>query len=183
MSRITIKQVAEIMVKVFGLEHDMTQFIQGRLKNFNAKLGILNTEESGDFHQTRTLDEVGAAEAVIFSELVDMGFDAQVLREFRDYLDRNPTKLRLIENPQLFRDMDNPRLEIKLYRSDDSRVMRRYFIHTFDDEPNRVSRSLDNWELYDKKLATVLTVDLKVLLSDFLFEFGQAAMFGDRYGK
>lgn len=181
MSRLTIKQVAELMVKVFNLDHDELPFIQGRLKNFNAKLGILHTEEADDFHRTRSLDEVGAAEAILFSELVDIGFDAQVLREVREYLDRFPQKMKLVTNQQLFRDMDSPRFEIKLYRGDNPLMRRRFFLHTFDEGKSRVSQTLENFEIHDKRLATVLTVDLKVLLSEFLFEFGQATMFGDRY--
>lgn len=181
MTRLTFKQVAMLMVKVFKIDHDELPFIQGRLKNFNAKLGILHTKDSDDLRGTRVLDEIGAVEAVLFSELVDIGFDAQLLREVREYFDRFPQKMKLIVNPQLFRDMDAPRFEIKLYRSDNPQVRRRFFLHTVDGEKSRVSETLENFELQDKRLATVLTVDLKVLLSDFLFEFGQVGLFGERY--
>ncbi|MDO5633088.1 MAG: hypothetical protein Q4G22_14835 [Paracoccus sp. (in: a-proteobacteria)] len=180
MARLTIKKIAEIMVKVYNLDPDSLPFVQGRLKNFNAKLGILRAEESNDHHRTRTLDEIGAAEAVLFSELADMGFDAQILREVREHLDRNPIGMELICNPEAFRSMEKPRFEMRLYRDNSPVTMRHYSIVTFDEPKSRASKTLDNRDIYEKQLASVLTIDLGILLDAFLFEFGQVVIYGDR---
>lgn len=181
MADLTIKQVAMLMVKVFNYEQDELPFIQGRLKNFNAKLGILHTKDSDDLRGTRVLDEVGAVEAVLFSELADVGFDAEILREVRKYLDCHQKDLKLICQAGLFRGMESPRFEIKLYRADHPNMRRRFSLHLYDKEKTRASKTLDLSELHDKRLATTLTVDLSILLSEFLHECGKVLTFGDRY--
>lgn len=174
--RLSLKRTAEIMVQSLALDPESLPFVHARLKNFNAKLGILRTEEAADYHRTRTLDSVAAAEAVLFSELADMGFDAQILREVREYLDRNPSKMKMLDNPANFKETDRPVFMMKLYRREVPGAMRRYSVAMFEEPASRASRTLDIQEIHEKGLATVLTIDLEMLLGEFRSQFSYAAL-------
>lgn len=168
----TFLDISGMIAKSLDLPRDQVPAILRRIRLFDAK-GLLKTIREDSGRREGRLDRIGAAEAVLFSELLDMGFNVDMLRELRAALDRKDDFCTIVDLMSPVYGDGRPGLEVKLYRAD---LVRTYTFRDLD-EPARQDRVSRTLALRDEaeRVATVLTVDLERLLSGFLAEFDAVA--------
>ena len=178
MSTLTFFDVSSLIADCMGFPARQVPAILRRVRLFDAK-GLLDTirEETG--RREGKLTREGAATALIFSELLDMGLDVATLRDLAPKMNLRNVNSGQTEFGAVLAALDTGAavsLKIELRHGKGSDDRRAYRFEGHRPQPAKVEAALALKDAVDGvTVATVLSVDLPALLSGFLAAFDRAA--------
>lgn len=177
MSTLTFLEVSNLISDSLGFPADQVPAILRRVRLFDAK-GLLDTTREETGRREGKLNREGAATALIFSELLDMGLDVATLRELAPKMNLRNLNCGQTEFGVVLDALDTGApvaLKIELRHGKGADDRRAYHFEGHRPQSAKVEAAL---ALKDAAggvtVATVLNVDLPALLSRFLAAFDSA---------
>lgn len=178
MSTLTFLDVSSLIADSMGFPAGQVPTILRRVRLFDAK-NLLDTIREDTGRREGRLTREGAATALIFSELLDMGLDVATLRDLAPKMNLRNLNSGQTEFGAVLAALDagaSVTLKIELRHGKGVDDRRAYRFEGHRPQPAKVEAALSlNDAANGVTVATVLNIDLPALLSGFLAAFDDRA--------